>query len=181
MQKVKSGPSADDSVEGLFGDNRGHVSRSVRMLRPSALLLFSSLLWPHSPNHKMLSNMCDPVQSSFYFWLKHPSVRELPPSATIFDILDTLMSTSGSPSEDGYESHSIPSEDRGDFEEHPKEDAMDSMDPLKTDARASPDRSVPRRRRASESYMPRRISRIEMQSPMPHSGKTFSINSTYML
>ena len=125
--------------------------------------------------------MCDAAQT-FNFWLKHPSVRNCPPSATIFDILDTLMSTSEFPSEDGYESHSIPSEDRGDFEEeHLEEDLMDSMDPLKTDARASHDRSVPRRRRASESYMPRRISRIEMQSPMPHSGNTFGINSTYML
>ena len=118
--------------------------------------------------------MCDAVQT-FNFWLKHPSVRNCPPSATIFDILDTLMSTSEFPSEDGYESSS---EEEGGFEEEHLEDAvMDSTGPLTTDAHASHDRSVPRRRRASESYMPRRISRIEMSIPMPHSGKTFRVNS----
>ena len=127
--------------------------------------------------------MCDAVQT-FHFWLKHPSVRNLPPSATIFDILDTLMSTSEFPSEDGYKSHSIPSENRGDFEEeHPEDAAMESMGPLTrtSDVHAPSDRSVPRRRRASESYMPRRISRVEMSIPMPHSGKTFRVNSMNML
>lgn len=115
--------------------------------------------------------MCDPVQT-FSFWLKHPSVRNRPPSATIFDILDTLISMSVFKSEDGY--YQLPPdslEDRENLgEEYLEEEARDTIGPLRTDAHSPSDRTVPPRRCASTSLMPRRVSREETPPPMAYSG-----------